>query len=69
MRKIASNLVMCGMITVSPVFAAPISVSSTTDASDLVDTLLGSGIALVGTPTYTGAAGLFFFRILRIRFN
>ena len=38
-------------------FAGTFTVTPTTDASALVNTLLGSGITIVGTPTLTGVSG------------
>lgn len=43
-------------LALSPVQSYALSVTTTGDATTLTNTILGSGITLVGTPTYTGAA-------------
>lgn len=57
MNKFVSTILLSGLLTAGSAMAAPISVTPTTDATALVSTLLGPGISLVGTPTFSGADG------------
>jgi hypothetical protein len=55
MRKIVTGLTFCATLAgLSPVWA--LSVSPTNDANTLANSILGSGVSLIGSPTYTGAA-------------
>lgn len=51
------RLVMLVFVLALSAFAGTFSVTTTTDPSALVNTLLGSGITLVGTPTLSGVPG------------
>lgn len=61
MKKITPSknrwMMMVGLaLALCPVQSYALSVTTTGDATTLTNTILGSGITLVGTPTYTGAA-------------
>jgi hypothetical protein len=56
MRKVLSIVLFLVMATMSQQSLAALAVIETNNANTLVNSILGSGITLVGTPTYTGAA-------------
>jgi hypothetical protein len=55
MKKLSLAVVLLLLAAGSPAFADLV-VTTTTDATTLANTILGSGITVVGTPTYTGAS-------------
>jgi hypothetical protein len=54
----ANKRLIIGLAALVPLAGAhALDVTPESDAADLVNTILGSGISVSGTPTYTGAAG------------
>jgi hypothetical protein len=47
---------VCLLLLSAPAFADPLVVTPSADATALVNNIIGAGITVVGTPTYTGGA-------------